>query len=87
MTVNPEESGFKYFSVNITPVRTNPGSETAVFTLIRNGMQIGLNATRADFDTVNTAQAGFNIQPGDIVKVYIVDELSNSVDRNPIIFQ
>ena len=34
-----------------------------------------------------TAQAGFNVQAGDVIKVYIVDELTNAEDRNPVILQ
>lgn len=97
MTVKTGVSGLKYFGVNINPLLTqtggqgtnqaHEGNETAIFVQIRNGAQIGINATRADFDTVNSAQAGFNVQVGDVVKVYIVDELTNAVDKNPIIFQ
>jgi len=47
-----------------------------------------INATKADFDIVNSApQAGFNILSGDVVKAYIVDDLTNAVDRNSIILQ
>ncbi|WP_031514691.1 purple acid phosphatase family protein [Desulfofalx alkaliphila] len=87
MTVNTDHSGMKYFSVQVTPVNTYVMLETVVFTHIRDGVQLGINATKADFDVVNTAQAGFNVQPGDMVKVYVVDELTNALDRNPTIFQ
>lgn len=87
MTVNPGTNGFKYFIINITPQQTNAGEETAVFVHLRNGIQIGKNATKADFDNINTAKAGFNVQAGDVVKVYVVDDLTNAVDTNPIIFQ
>jgi len=87
MTVNEGKTGFKYFTVNITPVVSHNGTETVVFTHSRNGSQLGLNATGADFDQVDTAQAGFNVQSGDVIKVYIVDELTNAVDHNPVILQ
>lgn len=87
MTVNDGSSGFKYFEVSITPVVSHSGNETVVFTHLRNGSQLELNATRADFDQVGIAQAGFNVQSGDMIKVYIVDELTNSVDHNPVILQ
>ncbi len=87
MTVNEGKTGFKYFSVNITPEISHSGTETVVFTHLRNDGQIGLNATGADFDLVDTAQAGFNVQPGDVIKVFIVDELTNAVDHNPVILQ
>jgi len=88
MTVNNEVSGFKYFAVSINPVREHAEDETVVFVHLRNGAQIALNATKADFDgVVSSAQSGFNVLAGDIVKTYIVDDLTNETDRNPIIFQ
>ncbi|MDR9787918.1 MAG: hypothetical protein RJR37_11855 [Peptococcaceae bacterium MAG4] len=87
MTVNNGVTGFKYFTVGVTPVVSHDGKETVVFTHLRNGSQLGINATRADFDQVNTAQAGFNVKAGDVVKVYIVDELTNDLDHNPVILQ
>ncbi len=47
---------------------------------LSEGMQVNLNVTGADFDIVHSAQAGFNVQPADIVKVYIVDDLTNDID-------
>ena len=87
MTVKDGVSGFKYFTVGVTPVVSHDGKETVVFTHLRNGSQLGLNATRADFDQVGTAQAGFNVKAGDVVKVYLVDELTNAIDHNPVILQ
>lgn len=87
MTVNAGNNGLKYFTVNITPVKSHDGKETVVFTHLRNGVQLQLNAVVADFDEVETAQAGFNVQPGDVIKVYIVDQLTNDVGQNPILFQ
>jgi hypothetical protein len=46
-----------------------------------------LNALRADFDVVPEAQAGFNVQLGDVVKAYLVDQLSNDPDSNPVPLQ
>ncbi len=87
MTVNAGVSGFNYFTVNIEPVVSHSGNETVVFTHMRNGSQLQINSTRADFDQVGTAQAGFNVQAGDVIKVYIVDELTNAADHNPVILQ
>ncbi len=87
MTVNDSVSGMKYFGVQITPVQAHEELEAVVFTHQRNGVQLSLNVTKADFDQVNAAQAGFNVQSGDIVKVYIVDDLTNDVNSNPIILQ
>ncbi|MDD4237284.1 MAG: metallophosphoesterase family protein [Desulfotomaculaceae bacterium] len=87
MTVNAGVTGFKYFTVNIAPVLSHSGNETVVFVHLRNGSQLGLNATRADFDQVNIAQTGFNVQQGDVIKAFIVNNLTNAVDINPVVFQ
>ncbi len=87
MTVNSGVSGIKYFAVQVTPVIEHEGMESVVFTHLRNNTQFSLNATKADFDTVDAAQAGFNVLPSDIVKAYIVDELTNAEDSNPTILQ
>lgn len=87
MTVNPGYSGMKYFGVQVTPVKAHEGLETIVFTHWRDDAQLALAATRADFDIVPEAQAGFNVHPGDIVKASIVDQLINDADRNPVPLQ
>lgn len=87
MTVNAGATGFKYFTVNIAPVMGHSGDETVVFTHLRNGSQLQINSTRADFDQVATAQAGFNVKAGDVIKVYLVDELTNALDHNPTMLQ
>lgn len=87
MTVNAGVTGFNYFTVDIAPIVSHSGDETAVFTHMRNGSQLQINATMADFDQVGTAQAGFNVKAGDVIRVYIVDELTNAKDYNPVIFQ
>jgi 3',5'-cyclic AMP phosphodiesterase CpdA len=87
MTIKSGFSGFKYFEDLITPVTPNDGEEAVVFVHLRKGVQIGINATKADFDVVQTAKAGFNILPGDVIKSYVVDDLTNEVNRNPVIFQ
>ncbi|MEW6274438.1 MAG: cadherin-like beta sandwich domain-containing protein [Bacillota bacterium] len=85
MTVNNGVSGFKYFSVTVTPVTGHTGKETAVFVHLRNGTQLGIAAVRADFDMDDNAQAAFNVRPGDLVKAYIVDQLTNDPDTNPVV--
>jgi hypothetical protein len=87
MTVNPGISGFKYFTASIEPVIPHNGKETVVFTYLRNGNLLHINSTRADFDQVQAAQAGFNVEAGDVIKVYIVDDLNNEADSNPVILQ
>ncbi len=83
MTVKDGISGFKYVSVNIHPVTGHSGDEVAVFVHLRDGVQVGFSANRADFDVTNNAQAAFNVRPGDIIKVYLVDSLSNDDNSNP----
>ena len=87
MTVNSGHTGLKYFAVDITPVVSHEGNETVVFSHLRNGVQLELNASVADFDVSSTAKAGFNVNPGDVIKVYIVDQLTNDANHNPIVFQ
>jgi len=36
-------------------------NETLVFAHLRYGIQMGINATKAGFDQVGIAQAGFNV--------------------------
>jgi len=87
MTVNAGISGFRYFTVSIEPEVAHQGKETVVFTHLRNGSLLHINATRADFDQIHVAQAGFNVQDGDVVKAFIVDNLTNDDDQNPVILQ
>ncbi|MDD4295380.1 MAG: beta-propeller fold lactonase family protein [Ruminiclostridium sp.] len=87
LTVNNGVTGFKYFTVNITTVQSHTGNEVAVFVQMRSGVQIAINATKADFDRENSAMAAFNVRPGDIIKVYIVDDLTNDVGFNPTLLQ
>jgi len=78
MTVNSGISGLKYFTVDVTPV---------VFVHLRNGTQLNINAASADFDSMNRATAGFNVQSGDVIKAYIVDDLTKEEDFNPTLLQ
>lgn len=85
MTVENGVSGFKYFSVTVTPVTGHTGRETAVFVHLRNGMQLGLATVTADFDTADGAQVAFNVRPGDVVKAYLVDNVTNDPGTNPVV--
>lgn len=85
MTVKEGISGFQYFSVTITPVKGHTGKEVVIFVHYRNGAQIGLAANKADFDMIDGSMAGFNVQAGDIIKVYMVDDLSNDPAVNPTV--
>ncbi|MEW6274436.1 MAG: cadherin-like beta sandwich domain-containing protein [Bacillota bacterium] len=87
MTVKNGVSGFKYFTVDISLTESHAGDETAVFVLMRGGVQIAINATTADFDTVSRAKAAFNVQAGDVIKVYLVDDLNNTDGFNPTLLQ
>ncbi len=87
MTVKTGFSGFKYFKVQIEPVESHYGLETIVFVHVRNGIQLGLNAAKADFDTEAAVRTGFNVSPGDSILVYIVDQITNDGSINPIVLQ
>ncbi len=77
MTINSGVSGFKYFSVKIDKVKGYDGNEVAVFVHMRGGQQVDFNFINADIDTINTIGAGFNVKKGDVIKVFIVKEISN----------
>ncbi len=87
MTVNADISGMKYFTVQVKAKKAHDGMESIVFVHLRNGIQDGINVTSANFDIVQSAQAGFNVQPGDIVKAYIADYLTSATDSNPTLLQ
>jgi len=87
LTMNSAASGFRFFTVKVTPVITNEGEEVIVFTLTRDGVQIRFSFFEADFDLVPSAGGGFNVQSGDIIKIYIADELSNASGSNPVLLQ
>jgi hypothetical protein len=87
MTVNENQTGLKYFSVSIESIEPHEGTETVIFTHLRDGIQLELNSLEADFDKVSVAKAGFNVNPGDVIKVYIVDKLTNDSNSSPIILQ
>lgn len=55
--------------MQVQPVAGREGWEAVVFGYLRDGAQLGLSVARADFDRVKVAQAGFEVQPGDMVKV------------------
>ena len=87
-TVNTGIAGMKYFKLTAQHVlNTHSGNETVIFAQYRGGVLQSLNATVADFDTVTTAQAGFNVQAGDVIKAYVVDALTNSTTTNPVVLQ
>ena len=87
MTVKTGVNGLKYFGTLITPVVEHEGKEAVVFVHLRGGLQLSINVTRADFDLLDEAQAGFNVQSGDVVRVYMVDDLTNDVGSNPTLLQ
>ena len=83
LTVNDGVSGFTYFRVYITTVTGHAGDEVCLFVHRRDGEQIGFCFNEADYDTVGKAGAAFNVQAGDVIEVYIVDELTNGAASNP----
>ena len=87
LTVKDGVTGFRYFKVSVNPIVAHQGEETCVFVHMRKGVQIGFSFLADDFDSDGDAGVGFNVQPGDIIKVYIIDELSNSAGKNPVLLQ
>ncbi|MGI6307780.1 MAG: hemoblobin-interacting domain-containing protein [Dethiobacteria bacterium] len=87
MTVNPNQTGLKYFTVTVEPIEPHEGTETVVFTHLEDDIQLQLNALVADFDEISAAKAGFNVNPSDVIKVYIVDRLTNDPNYNPLVLQ
>ena len=81
-----DEVGFKHFAVDIKSVVEHVGFETVVFVHMRDQRQLELNAVKADFDIVQTVKSGFGVNQGDVIKIYVLDELTNNTERNPIIF-
>ena len=87
MTVKSGITGFRYFNVSVSPSISHAGKETVIFVQMRGNTQIAFSYVKADFDLVTDAGAGFNVKPGDVIKVYIVDDLTNSVGSNPVLLQ
>ena len=85
MTVKGDVSGFKYFSVIVNPVAGHAGNETMVFIHMRNNTPIAVTSNIADYDIINAAGAGFNVMPGDVIKAYLVDGISNNINTSPIV--
>ena len=85
LTVNKNVSGFTYFSVHISPVLGHSGTEVCVFVQTRNGVQLAIMAYKGDFENVGDPCSAFNVQPGDVIEVYVVDALSNEADKNPVV--
>jgi alpha-tubulin suppressor-like RCC1 family protein len=89
LTINQAGTGFKHFGATVRSlVEESLGQLTVVFTHLRDNIQDSLNSVLADFDAKKiSVWAGFNVEPGDIIKVFLVDELTNGTDRNPIILK
>ncbi|MGE5389494.1 MAG: putative Ig domain-containing protein [Deltaproteobacteria bacterium] len=85
MTIKPGVRGFKNFSVTITPVTGHPGDETVVFVHTRGDKPLSLQAGDGDFDVLDHSRCGFNVMPGDVIKVYLVDALTNDPAVSPVI--
>lgn len=85
MTVKEGITGFQNFSVEVLPLTGHPGQEVLVFVHLRGDVQLGISAIKADFDNLQgiNGGAGFNVQPGDVIKVYLVDQLSIDPDLSP----
>ncbi len=88
MLILQNVTGFKDFGVTAKAMAGRPDQLEVVFVHLRNGVQQSLNSIRVNSDTDGIdIRAGFNIEPDDVIKIYMVDELTNETDRNPIIFK
>jgi hypothetical protein len=87
LTVGSGYSGFRYIKASVNPVITHEGEETCVFVHIRDGVQIGFCFSISDFDLINKTGMGFNVQAGDTIKIYVVSELTNDPNSNPVLLQ
>ena len=85
MTVNDDVSGFTSFEVSISAVFGHSGNEMIVFVHMRDGMQQSITSLKGDFDSGYSACVALNVQTGDIVNVYIVDDLTGLTSSNPVI--
>ncbi len=83
LTVNDGVSGFTYFGVDISAVTGHAGKEICVFVQTRNGAQVAFSFNKANYDTVDYSGSAFNVQAGDVILVYILDELTNDAASNP----
>ncbi len=65
------------------------GIGTYLTDIVRNyyDRPFGYSKVIWDIAAIANAGAGFNVEPGDVIKVYIVDALSNSPDSNPVLLQ
>lgn len=85
MTLNRGVTGNTEFVVDVKSVKEHIGEETIIFVHLRNGIQIGLNRVKDDFDQKSIAKTTFTVREGDIVKVYMVDDLNARLDINPLV--
>ncbi len=88
LTLKQGVTGFKHFGATVKAAIGTLGQLEVVFTHLRNNAQQSLNSIQADFDAEKiNSKTGFNTEPGDVIKIYMVDELTNGTDRNPVILQ
>lgn len=87
VTIKPGISGLKYLTAEIYLMAdTHDGNESLIFSHFRAGVQQSMVALVNDFDTANSSgQVGFDVQPGDVIKVYLVDNLTADMTSNPVI--
>lgn len=88
LTLKQNVTGFKHFEATVKTVIGALGQLEVVFTHLRNNVQQSLNSIQADFNAEKiNSKTGFNTESGDVIKIYMVDELTNEIDRNPIILR
>jgi len=77
MTVNSGITGFKYFTVNTTPINKYYKKPVVIFVQLRNNIQIAISASSVSASETDSAIAAFNVKSGDVIKAYVVDRLTN----------
>lgn len=87
VTIKPSVNGTKYITATVRLAETHEGNETLVFSHSRSGVQQNVVALVKDYGTQSSGQAGFDVQPGDVIQVYLVDSLTSDLDKNPIMLQ
>lgn len=84
-TVDSGKTGLVYAPVVFDSVLGHSGQEVAVFIHYRNNVQIGMNYIKVDLDDGMTIGAAFNVQSGDVIKVFVYDQLDSSLDASTLL--
>lgn len=76
--VTGDVTGLNFYPVSIRAVGGHVGEETVTFVQYRDGVQVGMTFMIMDIDGGVTLGGGFNVEPGDIIKILILDKLDST---------